>query len=68
VLFRSTGLMRQFVPQSIIDSTFQKYQIPEDITSKVKMEEAMKAGIASNPRAVGTVLTFDPKTNTWSYK
>jgi len=32
------------------------------------MEEAMKAGIASNPRAVGTVLTFDPKTNTWSYK
>jgi hypothetical protein len=65
---RKAGLMRQFVPQSIIDSTFQKYQIPEDITSKVKMEEAMKAGMAANPPATGTVLTFDPKTKTWSYK
>ena len=65
---RKAGLMRQFVPQSIIDSTFQKYQIPEDITSKVKMEEAMKAGMAANPPAAGTVLTFDPKTKTWSYK
>ena len=65
---RKAGLMRQFVPQSIIDSTFQKYQIPEDITSKVKMEEAMKAGMAANPPAAGTVLTFDPKTKTWSHK
>ena len=65
---RKAGLMRQFVPQSIIDSTFQKYQIPEDITSKVKMEQAMRAGMAANPPAAGTVLTFDPKTKTWSYK
>jgi hypothetical protein len=65
---RKAALLGQYAPKSVIDSTFQKYQIPEDITSKVKMEEAMKAGIASNPRAVGTVLTFDPKTNTWSYK
>jgi hypothetical protein len=65
---RKSQLLGQYVPKSVIDSTFQKYQIPEDITSKVKMEEAMKAGIAANPRAAGTVLTFDPKTNTWSYK
>ena len=65
---RKAALLGQYAPKSVIDSTFQKYQIPEDITSKVKMEEAMKAGIAANPRAAGTVLTFDPKTNTWSYK
>ena len=65
---RKAALLGQYAPKSVIDSTFQKYQIPEDITSKVKMEEAMKAGIAANPRATGTVLTFDPKTNTWSYK
>mgnify|MGYP000417401750 CR=1 FL=1 len=65
---RKAQLLGQYVPQSVIQSTFQKYQIPEDITSKVKMEETMKAGMAQNPPAVGTRLTFDPKTNTWSYK
>jgi len=65
---RKAQLLGQYVPQSVIQSTFQKYQIPEDITSKVKMEETMKAGMAQTPPAAGTRLTFDPKTNTWSYK
>lgn len=65
---RKAQLLGQYVPQSVIQSTFQKYQIPEDITSKVKMEETMKAGMAQTPAAAGTRLTFDPKTNTWSYK
>jgi hypothetical protein len=65
---RKAGLLRQYAPQSVIDSTFQKFIIPEDIASKAKMEEAMKAGMAANPAATGTVLTFDPKTKTWSYK
>jgi hypothetical protein len=65
---RKAGLLRQYAPQSVIDSTFQKFTIPEDIASKAKMEESMKAGMAANPAATGTVLTFDPKTKTWSYK
>ena len=65
---RKAQLLGRYVPQSVIDSTFQKYQIPEDITSKVKMEQAMRAGMAQTPPATGTVLTFDPKTKTWSYK
>ena len=65
---RKAQLLGRYVPQSVIDSTFQKYQIPEDIASKAKMEESMKAGMAANPAATGTVLTFDPKTKTWSYK
>ena len=65
---RKAGLLRQYAPQSVIDSTFQKFTIPEDIASKAKMEEAMRAGMAQNPPAAGTVLTFDPKTKTWSYK
>ena len=63
---RKVGLLRQFVPQSVIDSTFQKYAMPEELTSKKSFQETMKAGTA--PAATGTVLTFDPKTNTWSYK
>ena len=65
---RKAGLLRQYAPQSVIDSTFQKFTIPEDIASKAKMEEAMRASMAQNPPAAGTVLTFDPKTKTWSYK
>ena len=65
---RKAGLLRQYAPQSVIDSTFQKFTIPEDIASKAKMEEAMRASMAANPPAAGTVLTFDPKTKTWSYK
>lgn len=63
---RKAGLLRQYAPQSVIDSTFQKYAMPEELTSKKSFKETMKAGTA--PAAAGTVLTFDPKTNTWSYK
>jgi hypothetical protein len=64
---RKAGLMRQFVPQSIIDSTFQKYQIPEDITSKVKMEEAMKAGMAQTPPAAGQQM-WRFENNKWIFR
>lgn len=65
---RKSSLLGQYVPKSVIDSTFQKFEIPLDISSKAEMEKALKAGMAANPTAAGTVLTFDPKTKTWSYK
>ena len=63
---RKAALLGQYVPKSVLDSTFQKYPIPEELTSKKSFQQTMKAGTA--PAAAGTVLTFDPKTNTWSYK
>ena len=63
---RKAALLGQYVPKSVLDSTFQKYAIPEELTSKKSFQQTMKAGTA--PAAAGTVLTFDPKTNTWSYK
>ena len=63
---RKAALLGQYVPKSVLDSTFQKYAIPEELTSKKSFQQTMRAGTA--PAAAGTVLTFDPKTNTWSYK
>jgi len=63
---RKSGLLRQYAPQSVIDSTFQKYALPEELTSKKAFQENLRANTA--PAAAGTVLTFDPKTKTWSYK
>jgi hypothetical protein len=65
---RKSQLLGQYVPKSVINSTFQKYEIPLDISSKVEMEKSLKAGMAANPPAAGTRLTFDPRTNTWSYR
>jgi hypothetical protein len=65
---RKSALLGQYVPKSVIDSTFQKFEIPLDISSKAEMEKALKAGMAANPPAAGTRLTFDPRTNTWSYR
>jgi hypothetical protein len=62
---RKAALLGQYVPKSVLDSTFQKYAIPEELTSKKSFQQTMRAGTAP---AAGTVLTFDPKTNTWSYK
>jgi hypothetical protein len=63
---RKAGLLRQYAPQSVIESTFQKYALPEELTSKKSFQENLRANTA--PAAAGTVLTFDPKTKTWSYK
>jgi hypothetical protein len=63
---RKAALLGQYVPKSVLDSTFQKYAIPEELTSKKSFQQTMKAGTA--PAAAGTVLTFDPRTNTWSYR
>lgn len=63
---RKAALIGQYVPKSVLDSTFQKYAIPEELTSKKSFQQTMKAG--TTPAATGTVLTFDPRTNTWSYR
>lgn len=63
---RKAGLMRQFVPQSIIDSTFQKYTLPSEMTSKAEFQKNLKASTVApsgNP-----VLTWDPTTKQWGYK
>ena len=64
---RKSALLSQYVPKSVIDSTFQKYQIPEDITSKVKMEEAMKAGMAQTPPAAGQQM-WRFENNKWIFR
>ena len=63
---RKAGLLRQFVPQSVIDSTFQKYTLPPEMTSKTEFQKNLKASTVApsgNP-----VLTYDPATKTWGYK
>ena len=64
---RKSALLGQYVPQSVIDSTFQKYQIPEDITSKVKMEQSMKAGMAQTPPAAGQQM-WRFENNKWIFR
>lgn len=60
---RKSGLLRQYVPQSVIDTTFQKYAIPQELTSKAEFQKTLKANTVApsgNP-----VLTYDPVTRTW---
>jgi hypothetical protein len=64
---RKSALLGQYVPKSVIDSTFQKYQIPEDITSKVKMEQSMKAGMAQTPPAAGQQM-WRFENNKWIFR
>ena len=64
---RKSQLLGRYVPQSVIDSTFQKYQIPEDITSKVKMEQSMKAGMAQTPPAAGQQM-WRLENNKWIFR
>jgi hypothetical protein len=64
---RKSQLLGRYVPQSVIDSTFQKYQIPEDITSKVKMEQSMKAGMAQTPPAAGQQM-WRFENNKWIFR
>jgi hypothetical protein len=64
---RKSQLLGRYVPQSVIDSTFQKYQIPEDISSKVKMEQTMKAGMAQTPAAAGQQM-WRFENNKWIFR
>ena len=63
---RKAGLLRQYAPQSVIDSTFQKYTLPAEMTSKTEFQKTLKANTVApsgNP-----VLTWDPTTKQWGYK
>jgi hypothetical protein len=61
---RKAALLGQYVPKSVLDSTFQKYAIPEELTSKKSFQQTMRAGTA--PAAAGApILTYDPVTRQW---
>jgi hypothetical protein len=63
---RKAGLLRQYVPQSVIDSTFQKYTLPPEMASKAEFQKSLKANTAApsgNP-----VLTWNPQTKQWGYQ
>ena len=62
---RKSGLLRQYVPQSVIDATFQKYAIPPDIVSKESMQQQLKAGTVA-PAAGQPMWRF--KNNQWVYE
>ena len=60
---RKAGLLRQYAPQSVIDSTFQKYTVPPEMASKAEFQKNLRANTAApsgNP-----ILTFDPVTRQW---
>jgi hypothetical protein len=60
---RKAGLLRQYAPQSVIDSTFQKYTVPPEMASKTEFQKNLKANTAApsgNP-----ILTYDPVTRQW---
>jgi len=63
---RKADLVRQYVPQSVISSTFQPFVKPSDLTSKAQMEKEVKANTVAP--VAGQTLTYDPATKTWSYK
>jgi hypothetical protein len=60
---RKSELLRQFVPQSVINSTFQKYTLPPEMASKAEFQKSLKANTVAPS---GTpVLTYDPVTKQW---
>jgi hypothetical protein len=63
---RKADLVRQYVPQSVINSTFQPYVKPSDLTSKAQMEKEVKANTIAP--VAGQTLTYDPATKTWGYR
>lgn len=63
---RKTQLIQQYVPKSVIDSTFQPYVKPSDLTSKSQMEKEVKANTIAP--VAGQTLTYDPATKTWGYR
>ena len=54
---RKSQLLGQYVPQAVINSTFQPYVKPSDLTSKAQMEKEIKAGTVA-PAAGQQVWKF----------
>jgi hypothetical protein len=63
---RKAQLVGQYVPKAVIDSTFQPFIKPSDLTSKAQMEKETKANTVGP--VAGKTLTYDPATKTWGYK
>jgi hypothetical protein len=63
---RKAQLVGQYVPKAVINSTFQPYVKPSDLTSKVQMEKEVKANTVAP--VAGQTLTYDPATKTWGYR
>jgi hypothetical protein len=63
---RKSELMRQYVPQSVINSTFQQFEKPSALTSKAQMEKEIRSKTVAP--VAGQTLTFDPATKTWGFR
>ena len=62
---RKAGLLRQYAPQSVIESTFQKYAMPPEISSKQLMQQEFKARTPA-PAAGQPIWRY--KNNQWVYE
>lgn len=62
---RKASLLRQYAPQSVIDSTFQKYTLPAELTSKTEFQKTMKEGTVA-PAANQQMWRF--KGGQWVYE
>ena len=60
---RKAGLLRQYVPQSVIDATFQKYTVPPEMASKSEFQKTLRANTA--PPSGNQIPTYDPITRKW---
>ena len=60
---RKAGLLRQYAPQAVIDSTFQKYTVPPEMASKAEFQKNLRANTAAPSGA--PILTYDPVTRQW---
>ena len=60
---RKAGLLRQYAPQAVIDSTFQKYTVPPEMASKTEFQKNLRANTTAPSGA--PILTYDPVTRQW---
>lgn len=63
---RKSQLMQQYVPKSVIDSTFQPYVKPSDLTSKAQMEKEIRSNTVAP--VAGQTLTYNPATKSWGFR
>jgi hypothetical protein len=63
---RKSQLLGQYVPKSVLESTFQPYVKPSDLTSKAQMEKEIRANTVAP--AAGQTLTYDPVTKKWGFR
>ena len=63
---RKSQLLGQYVPKSVLESTFQPYVKPSDLTSKAQMEKEIRANTVAP--AAGQTLTYDPVTKSWGFR